>query len=69
MYVHACVCPSMSPGAGVRGGCELSDVGAGNRTQVLQEQESVLAVELSTTPAPEYIPLGEDLVILYSLFY
>lgn len=59
----------MPRGAGVRGGCELSDVGAGNQTLVLQEQESVLAAELSTTPGPKCIPLGEYLVVLYSLFY
>jgi len=38
-----------SSGAGVAGGCELPNVGAGNRTQVLWRSSLVL---LTTEPSP-----------------
>lgn len=34
MYAHACRYPCRSTGAGVTGGCEPPDMGAGNGTQI-----------------------------------
>lgn len=43
---HLCQIPS----SGVKGGCELSDVGAGNWTWILQEQYLILSTEAFSSP-------------------
>lgn len=50
VHVFSCICLMVavgSLGARVRGSCELSDMGVGNPTQVLKEQQMLLTLQPS----------------------